>query len=72
MQSGTYLLGGVAIRIESIYDEVQQMCKDYRTDAAPELTVVTTLADIKEEGRLSDEERVLEGLPEYHFEQSYL
>lgn len=72
MQGGTYLLGGVAIRIESIYDEVQQMCKDYRTDAAPELTVVTTLADIVEEGRLSDEERMLEGLPEYHFGQPYL
>lgn len=72
MQSGTYLLGGVAIRIESIYDEVQQMCKDYRTDAAPELTVVTTLADIVEEGRQSDEERMLEGLPEYHFGQPYL
>lgn len=72
MKSGTYILGGVAIRIESIFDEVQRMCMDYRTDAAPELTVSTTLADIEEEGRLSDEERKLEGLPEYHYEQPYL
>lgn len=72
MISGTYILAGVAIRIESIFDEVQQMCMDYRTDAAPEITVCTTLADIVEEGRLSDEERKLEGFPEYHYEQPYL
>lgn len=72
MASGTYLLGGVAIRIESIYDEVQLMCTDYRTNAAPEMTVSTTLADIEEEGLLSDQERKLEGLPEYHFDHPYL
>ena len=72
MISGTYLLGGVAIRIESIFDEVQQMCMDYRTNAAPEVTVSTTLADIEEEGRLSDEEREQEGLPEHHFQPPYL
>lgn len=72
MKSGTYLLGGVAIRIESIFDEVQQMCKDYRTNAAPEVTVSTTFADIEEEGRLSDQERKMEGLPEHHFEPPYL
>lgn len=72
MASGVYLLGGVAIRIESIFDDVQQMCMDYRTNAAPEVIVSITLADIEEEGRLSDQERMLEGLPEYHFEQPYL
>ncbi len=72
MASGTYRLGGVAIRIESIFNDVQLMCKDYLTDATPDLTVTTTLADIEEEGRESDEERRLEGLPEYHFEPPYL
>lgn len=72
MKSGVYLLGGVAIRIESIFDEVQHMCIDYGTNTAPEVTVSITLADIEEEGRLSDQERMLEGLPEHHFEPPYL
>lgn len=70
--SGTYLLADVPIRIESIYDEVQLMCADYRTDLAPEFTITTSLSDIEEEGRQSDEERAAEGLPEYHFEPAYL
>lgn len=72
MISGTYILGGVTIRIESIFEEVHQMCIDYRTNAVPEVTITTNLADIEEEGRQSDEERKLEGLPEYHYEQPYL
>lgn len=72
MACGNYLLGGIAVRIESLYDEVQTMCSDYRTDAEPELTVVTTIEEIEEEGRMSDEERQLEGLPEYHYPLPYL
>ena len=70
--SGKYLLGGIAICIESIYSEVQVMCKDYSTELVPELTISTTMADIEEEGRMSDEQRKLEGLPECHYQAPYL
>lgn len=72
MMTGTYRLADVAVGIESIYDEVHLMCADYRTDEAPEFVVRTTAEDIAEEGRMSDEEREAEGLPEYHFEPPYL
>lgn len=72
MMTGTYLLGGVPIGITSQYDEVHQLCAGYRTELAPEFCVATSMADIEEEGRQSDEERKMEGLPEYHFEQPYL
>lgn len=72
MTAGTYLLGGVPIRIESIYDKVQQMCSDYRTDQEPAFSVSTTMAEIEEEGRMSDEECEREGLAGYHFEPAYL
>lgn len=72
MMRGTYLLGGVAIGIESQFDEVQRLCADYRTELAPEFTVSTTMQDIEAEGRMSDEERAQEGLPEYHFDPPYL
>ena len=72
MYSSTYLLADVPIRIDSLYDEVQRMCADYRTDLAPQVHVATTADDIAAEGRMSDEERVLEGLPPYQFSDAYL
>lgn len=72
MSRGTYLLAGVAVSIESVYDEVHRMCASYATTSDPVIHVATTMADVEEEGRLSDEERAAEGLPEYHFEPSYL
>lgn len=70
--SGTYLLGGISVSIESMYDEVQTMCRDYATSLAPEITISTTAEDIEAEGRMSDEQRRQEGLPEYHYPPSYL
>ena len=72
MFSGTYLLADVPIHITSQYDEVQRMLTDYRTDLEPQFSVSTTPSEIEEEGRLSDEQRRLEGLAEYHFPASYL
>lgn len=72
MTKGTYLLAGVAVGIESVYDEVHRMCASYATDQEPAFTVVTSVEDVAEESRMSDEERAAEGLPEYHFEPEYL
>lgn len=70
--SGKYLLGGIAVRIDSIYSEVQTMCRDYQTDLPAELTVSTSPADIEAEGRMSDEQRQLEGLTPCPYPPSYL
>ena len=72
MFTGTYLLAGVPLRICSQYEEVQHLCSDYCTDLAPELVIETLDGEIEEEGRLSDQQRELEGLPPFHFPLPYL
>lgn len=72
MYSGVYKLADVAIRIDSNYEEVQQMCADYRTDSEAEISVAISLEEIEQEGVYSDHQRELEGLPPYHFPDSYL
>ena len=61
MFSGTYLFANIPVRIFSIYEEVQLMCADYRTEQEPEVEVSTTDEELEEEDKLSDEQRVLEG-----------
>ena len=72
MPTGTYRLADVPVQITSLHDEVQTMCAPYRTDEAPLLHIATTAQDIEAESRMSDEERLQEGLPEYHFPAPYL
>lgn len=72
MPSGTYLIADVGVRIESIYDEVQQMCRDYATSQEPDVCIATTPAHIEREREESRQQRIVEGLPPYEFPDSYL
>ncbi len=72
MYSGNYVFANIPVRICSIYEEVQLMCAGYRTELEPVVEVSTADAELEEEGRLSDEQRVLEGLPPCTFPKSYL
>lgn len=72
MFSGTYLLADVPIQIDSLYEEVQLMCADYRTALAPVVKVSTTPDEVEAEAEISDQQRKLEGLPPCHFPLSYL
>lgn len=72
MFSATYLLADVAIRIESQYAEVQQMCAPYATQLPAEITVRTTPQEIVDEARLSDRAHQLEGLPPTEYRPDYL
>ena len=72
MYSGNYVFANIPVRICSIYEEVHTMCVGYRTELEPEVEVSTADAELEEEGRLSDEQRVLEGLPPCTFPKSYL
>ena len=72
MYSGTYLFAEIPVRISSLYEEVQMMCADYRTELEPEVVVTTTVEEIEEEDKMSDEQRQLEGLPPCKFTKAYL
>ena len=72
MFEGVYKLADVPVQVTSLYDEVQTMCAPYSTTEVPQLHIATTAEDIEAEGRKSDEERLQEGLPEYHFPEPYL
>ena len=57
----TYLIAGMAVSITSIYRDVHEYCRDYAADAAPELAVATTRADIEFERERSLREAELNG-----------
>lgn len=72
MISGTYQLANLLIRIDSIYDEVHRLCRDYAAAGEPLITVSTTEADIEAERKQSELTRQAEELPPYDFPDSYL
>ena len=63
MHMGKYLLAGVAVQIESIYEEVHVLCRDYRCpdDTVAQISVHITQRDIDAEQVKSDQEAALEG-----------
>lgn len=72
MFKGTYKLADSIVEICSIYEEVQIMCAPYSTDEAPQFTVSITEEMIEFEGKESDDYRLSNGMPEYHYPASYL
>lgn len=69
-----YKFADMVVGIESVYDEVHDMCSDYAVvdTTTPDIVVETTEADIARESKLSDDERAFEGLPPYQFPAPYL
>ena len=63
MYKGTYRIAKQNIEVRSLYDTVQTMYEDYRTDAPCEFSVETTEADIEFERVRSDKTRAQEGRP---------
>lgn len=50
-----YRIGGHVVEIDSLYQQVHELCRDYRDDGRPELCVSTTCQDIeRERGRDGD------------------
>lgn len=72
MTQGTFRMAGHTFSICSVYGEVQNLCREYACQDSPEFTIQTTVDDIRDEGRQSDETRRVEGLPPYTFNDSYL
>ena len=42
----TVCLAGINVAVTSIFDEVYELCRDYLTDAAPDIIVTVTPEDI--------------------------
>ena len=74
MIEGVYTLANMNVAICSLYDEVHNMCRDYRAEsgAKPDFCVTTSSNDIDEERRQSRLTRKEEGLPPYDFDDAYL
>lgn len=72
MKTGRYLLADVVVQIDSLYDEVHEMCRDYQTDGPASIHVTVTVEEIEQEARMSDQQRRTEGLPPQEFPPSYL
>ena len=61
MYTNKYLIAGKVIEITSLYERVQNYCKDYLTDGKPDFRVEITQADIETEKEKSDSEYAYEG-----------
>lgn len=65
-------LAGKNIAVTSIFDEVYDLCRDYWTDASPDMTVKVTNEDIAYEKIINIRESQLEGIQIVDYPDSYL
>ncbi|MDE6664723.1 MAG: hypothetical protein K2K14_00820 [Ruminococcus sp.] len=68
----TYKIGGKVIEIESVYEEVHRLCKDYRYCGNIDFSVKTSQSDIDYEREKSISEDKKEGIPVRIFHDNYL
>lgn len=76
MYKGIYKLADEIVSIQSIFDEVQQMCRDYAYTPESEedniISISTTMEEIRREQVMSDSELTYEGHEPVVFPDSYL
>ena len=70
--TGFYRLAGLSIRIQSLYENIHELCEDYRDDGSPEISVTTTQSDIDFEREKSAREDGVEGIPVRRHSDAYL
>lgn len=70
--TNTYKIGGNIIEINSIYEEVHMLCKDYVCGQTPDFKVATSQSDIDYERKKSAMEDEKEDIPVRNFPDSYL
>lgn len=70
--TNTYKIGGKIIEINSVYEEVHTLCRDYFCGETPDFTVKTSQSDIDYERKKSAMEDEKEGIPVRNFPDSYL
>ncbi|MDE6797981.1 MAG: hypothetical protein K2J36_08245, partial [Ruminococcus sp.] len=67
-----YKIGGKAIEIESVHEEIHQLCRDYRYYGDIDFSVKTEQSAIDFEREKSIAEDKKEGIPIRKFSDSYL
>lgn len=72
MYTGTYKIADRVVQINSLYEAVQALCRDYAWAGEADFTVATDPQDIEFERVKSAREDELEGLPIRHFSDAYL
>ena len=70
--TGTYSFAGRTVRISTIYENLHEVCADYRTSGAADFEVSTGRADIAFEREKSAREDEIEGIPIRSFSDEYL
>ncbi|WP_352403154.1 hypothetical protein [Kandleria vitulina] len=72
MIKGIYRIADTLVEIDSLYQEVHDLCSDYRCDGVPQFIITTMPSDIDYERMKSKEEDLYEGKPIRIFSDSYL
>lgn len=72
MREGVYKIADTVFRICSIYDQVHTLCREYRSEEQPELTVETLTSDIVQERAFSEEQNRREHIPVINHTDAYL
>ena len=74
MHIGKYRIAGLVVQIESIYEAVHVLCRDYccPDDTAAQISVHITQRDIDAERVKNDQEAALEGIPATSHHPAYL
>lgn len=72
MKIHTYKIANTVFAIDSIYDEVHRLCRDYRSDEPIEFTIKIENKDIEYERKRSEETDKKEGISTRNFPDSYL
>ncbi len=68
----TVSLAGISIEIQSLYNDVYELCRDYLTGQSPDFCVAVAQADIDFEREKSASEAKHEGRPAVDFSNGYL
>lgn len=68
----TIRLAEMNISINSIYDEVYSLCRDYLTDDTPDFCIATEPSDIEFERQKNIQEALTEGIVPVDYTDSYL
>lgn len=72
MKINTYKIAGTVFAIDSIYGEVHELCREYKSCEPVEFTVLTRQSDIDFERVRSEKSDIKDGIPLRKFSDSYL
>ena len=68
----TVCLAGINVAVDSLFDEVYDLCYDYLTDASANMSIAVNPEDITYEKIVNIRESQIEGIPVVEYPDSYL